>query len=420
MAAGFERIVSTNNGSGYIAMQTNRFVWDGNVLLAVLNHTNGLELAFLRGLDLSGTMQGAGGVGGLLAIWDGPQPSTSQPSTHFACYDGNGNVAALVSGEGGVETARYEYGPFGEPLRVTGPMAKVNPLRFSTQYADDVTGDVRYLYRDYTPSTGRWKSRDPMGEKSGPNEYAFVENGGIDRTDVYGLDDLDDWGKRHDLLTAAIDRLISEAAAHTFLGVEGWPEPLAKLRSIIPSIPYVTHSVDFDQPSYLHGQLNMGTDGQDLTSAHELVHAYNDLKRTGFTKHRDDEGMAYALDAVYEIRSGFSRLESLLTGGNCDSNREKIISAWQTVWKFNDGPRVFTVSYCKSWLRGRADEPLTSTDFTRIQTVLAAKVNCGKLADAAQVLAGKNGCGCMFFTCEKDPDGPYSIPAGVVLDPVFR
>ena len=62
-----ERVVSTNNGS-YVAACTNRYVWDGNVLVAVLNHTNGLELAFMRGLDMSGTLQSAGGVGGLLAV----------------------------------------------------------------------------------------------------------------------------------------------------------------------------------------------------------------------------------------------------------------------------------------------------------------------------------------------------------------
>jgi hypothetical protein len=33
----------------------------------------------------------------------------------------------------------YQYGPFGELLRATGPMAKANPFRFSTKYQDDET-----------------------------------------------------------------------------------------------------------------------------------------------------------------------------------------------------------------------------------------------------------------------------------------
>ena len=43
-------------------------------------------------------------------------------------------------------------------------MAKANPIRFSTQYTDDETDLVCYLHRYYNPSTGRWLSRDPIGE----------------------------------------------------------------------------------------------------------------------------------------------------------------------------------------------------------------------------------------------------------------
>ena len=34
-------------------------------------------------------------------------------------------------------SAKYNYGPFGEVIRQTGPMAKANPIRFSTKYQDD-------------------------------------------------------------------------------------------------------------------------------------------------------------------------------------------------------------------------------------------------------------------------------------------
>lgn len=61
-------------------------------------------------------------------------------------------------------SGRCEYGPFGEVLRATGPMAKANPIRFSTQYTDDETDLVCYLHRGYNPSTGRWLSRDPINE----------------------------------------------------------------------------------------------------------------------------------------------------------------------------------------------------------------------------------------------------------------
>jgi hypothetical protein len=41
--------------------------------------------------------------------------------------------------------------------------------------------------RYYNPSTGRWLSRDPIGEKGGPNLYGFVANDPISKSDALGL-----------------------------------------------------------------------------------------------------------------------------------------------------------------------------------------------------------------------------------------
>jgi len=120
---------------------------------------NSLGRAYVWGLDLSETLDGAGGVGGLLWMRIASGPAAG---THFACYDGNGNVWNLVSASTGTETARYEYGPFGEPLRLSGPAARSNPLRFSTKRTEDLRGLVLYEYRAYSPSSGRWLSMDPI------------------------------------------------------------------------------------------------------------------------------------------------------------------------------------------------------------------------------------------------------------------
>ena len=113
------------------------------------------------GLDLSETLDGAGGVGGLLwaRVTTGPASGT-----HFVSYDGNGNVWNLVSGTTGTETARYEYGPFGEPTRISGAAGRQNPLRFSTKRTEDLTSLVLYEYRAYHPSAGRWLNRDPIAD----------------------------------------------------------------------------------------------------------------------------------------------------------------------------------------------------------------------------------------------------------------
>ena len=43
-----------------------------------------------------------------------------------------------------------------------------------------------YGYRYYDPKTGRWPSRDPIGEEGGMNLYGFVGNDGVNRWDYLG------------------------------------------------------------------------------------------------------------------------------------------------------------------------------------------------------------------------------------------
>jgi len=160
-----------------------KFLYDGWNLLTELNATNNaLIRSFVWGSDLSGTIQGAGGVGGLLFIGNG----ASAIGYSAAAFDGNGNVMALVSLSGGTNCATYEYSPFGELLRATGPMAKANPFRFSTKYQDDETDLLYYGYRYYNASTGRWLSTDPLQESGGRNLYGFTHNDPVQRVDVDG------------------------------------------------------------------------------------------------------------------------------------------------------------------------------------------------------------------------------------------
>jgi hypothetical protein len=44
-----------------------------------------------------------------------------------------------------------------------------------------------YGYRWYDPETGRWPSRDPIGEEGGVNLYNFIINDAVNGIDVYGL-----------------------------------------------------------------------------------------------------------------------------------------------------------------------------------------------------------------------------------------
>jgi RHS repeat-associated protein len=176
------------------------FLYDGWNLVAELNmkpETSNLELlrSYEWGLDISGTMDGAGGVGGLLVERFHTTTSTtvnnSQPSptgAHAPCFDGNGNITELVNLATGSVSARYEYGAFGETIGVDGgAVAEANPFRFSTKYLDGETGLIDYLNRIYRPNDGRWLSRDPIGERGGINLYGMVGNDPMNQCDYLGL-----------------------------------------------------------------------------------------------------------------------------------------------------------------------------------------------------------------------------------------
>ncbi len=173
--------VSTWTGSNYVAQSTIKFLYDDWNLVAEVNNTNSVLRSYSWGLDLSGTAQGAGGVGGLVAA------NITTNGVHFCAYDGNGNVRGLICTTNGTITGNYEYGPFGETIRAEGAAANSNPCRFSTKFTDDESDFLYYGYRYYPPSTGRWISRDSINEKGGINLLAFVRNDPVRNLDVFGL-----------------------------------------------------------------------------------------------------------------------------------------------------------------------------------------------------------------------------------------
>ncbi len=113
----------------------------------------------------------------------------SNPAVGTA-YEGIGNVSGLVDSADGSLDAKYEYGAFGEPLRVAGTaIADDNPFRFSTKYLDTESGLIYYGFRYYSPSLGRFINRDPIGEAGGQNLYGFVGNDPVNNWDYLGMTD---------------------------------------------------------------------------------------------------------------------------------------------------------------------------------------------------------------------------------------
>jgi RHS repeat-associated protein len=175
--------VSTWNGHSYTLSTDTKAIWDGWNCIVEPNGSDVVQRRYMWGLDLSGTEQGAGGVGGLLAVKD----VSGGTGVHFPTFDGNGNVASLVKATDGTFSANYEYGPFGEVIRASGSLAHVNPVRFSTKYQDDETDLLYYGYRSYNPGTGKWLSRDLIGELAGFNLYCYARNAPLEFGDRDGL-----------------------------------------------------------------------------------------------------------------------------------------------------------------------------------------------------------------------------------------
>ena len=130
------------------------------------------------GKDLSGTLQGAGGIGGLLYL-------TIDGSTFVPLYDNNGNITHYLDSNGNV-VAQYTYDAFGNTIAQSGLLANTFRHRYSTKYLDTETSLYYYGYRFYHPTLMRWLNRDPIKEDGGINLYAFCGNNGITNIDYLG------------------------------------------------------------------------------------------------------------------------------------------------------------------------------------------------------------------------------------------
>lgn len=181
----FGRRVAKCSGSGSSMTGTIYFYDSWNVAgeCKILASSYPLDRTYTWGADLSGSLQGAGGVGGLLAV---EIEAGADAGVYYPTYDGNGNISEYLDALGTV-VAHQEYGPFGEAYNVSGSKAGIFTHYFSTKPYDAETGFYYYGYRYYDPVTGRWPSRDPIGEKGGINVYNFIGNAATDRIDALGL-----------------------------------------------------------------------------------------------------------------------------------------------------------------------------------------------------------------------------------------
>jgi len=163
-----------------------RYVYDGWNLIQSLDaqDSNAGVKDFTWGLDLSQSVQGAGGVGGLLAV---TEHGETADTPYYTTYDANGNISEYLDNTGAV-AVHYEYSPFGRLTLVDSETGAPDfNHRFSTKFFDTETRLYYYGRRYYSSELGRWVNRDPIGERGGINVYAFVGNNALNAWDLLGL-----------------------------------------------------------------------------------------------------------------------------------------------------------------------------------------------------------------------------------------
>ncbi|OGV79926.1 MAG: hypothetical protein A3K18_09815, partial [Lentisphaerae bacterium RIFOXYA12_64_32] len=130
-------------------------------------------------------------------------------SVYLPICDQAGNVVQLLDADSATIVAEYTYSPFGELLCTSTPGVSSRgrsaagsrfaprseprapsspcPFLFATRYFDTETGLYYYGYRYYNPRTGKWLTRDPLGEAATRNLLAYCNNDPVNLIDLLGL-----------------------------------------------------------------------------------------------------------------------------------------------------------------------------------------------------------------------------------------
>jgi len=170
------QIIELTNGVAYI---TNKFLWDGRALAEQRDNTgsNVTKRFFGQGEQIAGT-------------------------SYYFTRDHLGSVREMTDIAGTIH-ARYDYDPYGRRTKISGDLDA--DFAFTGFYYHSVSGLYLAMYREYSADSGRWLSKDPSGEMTGLNLYAYCSNNPINGVDLLGLVN---WG----LLGRSVVSLIANAA----------------------------------------------------------------------------------------------------------------------------------------------------------------------------------------------------------------
>jgi len=153
---GFNRRVSeTKNGT-----LTKRFVWDGLTLAEERDSANAVTKRFF------------------------PQGEVQGTTNLYYTRDHLGSVREVTDSTGAI-VASYSYDAWGKHTLLAG--TDLATFGYTGHYNHPDLALVFAPFRVYDPETGRWPSRDPIGENGGINLYGYVGNNPVNWMDPLGL-----------------------------------------------------------------------------------------------------------------------------------------------------------------------------------------------------------------------------------------
>ncbi len=110
---------------------------------------------------------------------------TPSGAAYYYDFDSSGNTAGL-SGAAGTYVDSYSYLPFGQVQQIAGMVS--NPFQYNAKFGVIAAGNGLDLMgaRFYSPSIGRFMSRDPLGLQGGRNYYTYASNNPVSFSDPSG------------------------------------------------------------------------------------------------------------------------------------------------------------------------------------------------------------------------------------------
>ena len=175
---GFGRRVSIVEKDNFgTVLKTSSFVWDGTALLQcreTFGTTIRVKTYYPEGMYVQDTTAG-----------------TTTTGSFFYERDHLGSIREMTDANQTIR-ARYTYDPYGRVSQNVGSNTNGVPLmdadfRFAGMYYHTNSHLHLTLFRAYDADTGRWLSRDPIGETGGVNLYRYVGNDPVNLSDPMGL-----------------------------------------------------------------------------------------------------------------------------------------------------------------------------------------------------------------------------------------